>query len=169
MLLTVSDTLSQFGDWISQHFAHLGLTISIPVVIGFICKFIVTFIQNKKAIKSAVIGATNTLKNGINELRGEIENFKNETKNVLADFEQKMGEKIDYKFDNLKEKRKELYNNIMSGVDHIADKSDEILDKAEEQITVAEEVIVEQIDKIPDEIPVEAPVENLVSAEDIMR
>lgn len=169
MLLTVSGTLSQFGDWISQHFAELGITISIPVLVGFICKLIIAFVRNKKAIKSAVVSATNTLKNGITDLRAEIENFKQETKTALIDFEQKMAEKIDYKFDNLKEKRKELYNSLMNGVDQIAEKGDEILDITEEKIEEISQKVIEQVDELP-EIPAEPeePVV-LVNAEDVMR
>ena len=87
MLLSLSETLAQVGDWISVHFAELGGAISIPVVAWFLAKLILSFVKNKQAIKSAVLDSVKTLNNGVDVLKGEIRTFKDDVQTRLLDLE----------------------------------------------------------------------------------
>lgn len=149
MILNLSNTLAQVGDWIAVHFAELGGAISIPVVVWFLAKLVLSFVKNKQAIKSAVLQSVNTLNNGINVLKGEISAFKEEIKTQISDLESNFESKIDGKFEDLRERRKEIYNNIMAGVDKLETKTNEVIEKAEEKVEEIKEV-VEQVEKIPE-------------------
>lgn len=150
MLLNLSETLAQIGDWLSLHFAELGGVLSIPLVVGFLTKLILSFVKNKQVIKSAVLDSVKTLNGGINALKSEISLFKGEVQTQLADLERNMENKIDNKFEELKEKRKEIYNNIMAGVDKIETKTKEVVEKAEETINEVVEEIVQEMEQTPE-------------------
>ena len=161
MLLSVSESLTQFGDWIGQHFAELGALISMPVLIGFICKIIFTVIKNKQIIKGATLSAINTFKDGIKELRQEIAVFGENFDKRMSEFDAK----LDSKFDNLRQKRKELYNQIMETSDKIEMETQEVLQQVEEKIEEVEKDTIEELEKLPESV-VE---ETTVDADDILR
>lgn len=166
MLLTVSETLTNAWDWIVVHCAELGITISIPILVGIIGKILLSVVKNKITIKTSVLNVVNTTKQQIGELKELIKDFRFQTEEQLNKFEQKVDEKIDHKFEDLKQKRIELYNNIMSGVDKIEQETTETLEVVEEQLVEVEKV-VEEVDKIADEVIQE--VDDAISADDIMR
>lgn len=163
MLLTVSESLSQFGDWIGQHFAELGALISMPVIIGFLCKIIFTVIKNKQIIKEATLSAINTFKDGIKELRQEIAVLGENTDKKMAELDIR----LDQKFDELRKKRKKLYNQIMQDKDIIEEKTDEVLQEVEQKVEKIEEEVIEIVDAIPETTP--EIVEKTVNVDDILR
>lgn len=166
MLLTVSETLTNAWDWIVVHCAELGITISIPILVGIIGKILLSVVKNKITIKTSVLNVVNTTKQQIGELKELIKDFRVQTEEQLNKFEQKVDEKIDHKFEDLRQKRIELYNNIMNGVDKIEEKSTEIIEQAETEISNIEEVI-EKVDIQVDETIIS--VQEEISADDIMR
>lgn len=160
MLLGISEFLAQACDFVVAHCAEIGITISIPLIIFYICKTIYTSVKNKKAIKNAVTEGTKAIKEEISE-------FKTSLNERLSTFEANMESKFDAKFVELKEKRKELYNNIYAGIDKIEEKAQETLEKVQEEITEIAQDIVEEVEPIQ-EVVAELK-EETISAEDILR
>ena len=164
MLLNLSDILAKCADWFSVHFAEVSVAFTVPAIIWFLLKLLLSFIKNKQAIKSAVLDSVKTLNNGIAALKDEINIFKEEVKTQLSDFETKTESKIDGKFDELRERRKEIYNNIMAGIDKIENKTIQVVEKTEEEFKKTTEEIVEKIEEVPEPI-----IEPTISEEDILR
>lgn len=167
-----SDVLAQIGDWIVQNWAVLGGSVSIPVVIGFITRAIVNFFKNKKTIKLAVLGAIQEVKISTNTLSDMINVFKEDTNNKLQEFEDNVMKKIDSKYDELKEQRIELYNNVVAENEKIEIQAQEKIKQIDEQLDKLEKQ-VEEIPE-PEEIPAvemveEKETETIINADDILR
>lgn len=144
MFLEISgEWLPKAIEFIKSTWLHIAGSISIPLVIGFILKFIFKKIANKKTVNNAILSTTNILKDSVKQLEDKIEVFRNE----LKEFEDRIDNKIDNKFEELKEKRKEIYNNIMAGVDIIETKTKElppIIDEIEQEVIEKQEEVIEK-------------------------
>ena len=157
----VSEWLTTVGDWIVEHCAQLGITISIPILIAFICKLVLGLIKNKATIKNAVLSATNTVKDATSTISQMIDKFQTELEAKMAEFEDSVGVMIDEKFGDLKDQRVELYNSIIGGVEVIKTEANKHLDEINEIAEAVEEKTAEVEEKV-------AEIEQ-VKAEDILR
>lgn len=173
LLCSVSETFTLIGDWIAQHCAELGITISIPVLIGFVAKIIVSLVKNKWTIKNSVLSATKELKQSTNDVKKTVVEFMEQVRNDLTTFKEEIAVQIDNKFVELQEKRQIIYNNAMQGIDHIelvtekkAEQVLEVLEELEQEAEQIEEPVVEveQVEEIIEEIT-----EEKVSADSIIR
>ena len=166
MLLTVSETLTSAWDFIVQHCAELGITISIPILVGIIGKIIFSIVKNKITIKTSTLSLINGVKKEILELKNVVAELKSQTQENLVEIRDGINEKIDAKFDELKQKRIKLYNDMMSGVDKIEETTTQVIETVEQEIEKVEEVV----ENIEVEQPVEKPIQqNEVSIDDLMR
>lgn len=171
LLCSVSETFTLIGDWIAQHCAELGITISIPVLIGFVAKVIISLIKNKWTIKNSVLGATKELKQSTNEVKSTVVEFMEQVKADLTTFKEEISAQIDNKFIELQEKRQKIYNSAMQGIDHIELVTNTKTEEVIENIEVLEEKI-EQVEEIVEEEQQEEVVEveqTKVSADSIIR
>ena len=159
MLLSLSETLAQAGDWIAVHFAELGGVISIPVVVWFIAKLVLSLVSKRQAIKNATLKAVKKFNNDINVLKDEV-------KTRFDDLERNIENKIDGKFDELREKRKEIYNNIMAGVDKLEIKAQEVIEETKEKVEEIAHEVIKEIDNVAEVADNTKPE---ISVEDILR
>lgn len=155
-LLTVSETFSAFwdsvGGFLAQYWGQLTASISIPMVIAFIVKYIMYKVKNNKTIHNAITKATGAVASSTDVLGSKIDSFEAKTTQMMVDFEAKMEEKIDQKFADLKSKRIEAYNSIMEGKVIVDEKLEEVKDVAEAVNGLAKEVKT-QYEALPDEAP----------------
>ena len=161
-LLTMSETLSQIGDWIITNFDKLGITISIPVVVSVICKIIIELIKNKKTIKNAILGATNTLVTGTDKISKQVCDFELQLNQKLEEFKNDMSSKIDTKFADLQEKRAKIYNDIVNDVKTIEPTATETIEEIKSIETVEAIETVETVETVEE-------TKTVYSADDIMR
>lgn len=169
MILALSETLSHICDWIVEHCAELGITISIPVLAIGVIKLISFLVKNKLTIKKAVLGCVKATNDGVEDLKKTILEFKKDLDTRIADLERNTENKIDGKFEELKEKRKEIYNNIMAGIDKIETETQDIVQELNEDVQDIVEETVEEIKDIPEVQEIAKEVKKAISTDDILR
>lgn len=123
MLLSVSETFSAFWEsasvFIQNCWGQITASVSISAVVIFIVKYIMYKIKNNKTISNAITKATGAVSQSTDVINKRIDEFEAKTTEMFNKFEEQFEKRFEEKFVDLKNKRIEAYNSIMTGKDKI--------------------------------------------------
>lgn len=123
MLLSVSKTFSAFWEsasvFIQNCWGQITASVSISAVVIFIIKYIMYKIKNNKTISNAITKATGAVSQSTDVINKRIDEFEAKTTEMFNKFEEQFEKRFEEKFVDLKNKRIEAYNSIMTGKDKI--------------------------------------------------
>lgn len=123
MLLSVSETFSAFWEsasvFIQNCWGQITASVSISAIVIFIVKYIMYKIKNNKTISNAITKATGAVSQSTDVINKRIDEFEAKTTEMFNKFEEQFEKRFEEKFVDLKNKRIEAYNSIMTGKDKI--------------------------------------------------
>lgn len=123
MLLSVSETFSAFWEsasvFIQNCWGQITASVSISAVVIFIVKYIMHKIKSNKTISNAITKATGAVSQSTDIINKRIDEFEAKTTEMFNKFEEKFEKRFEEKFVDLKNKRIEAYNSIMTGKDKL--------------------------------------------------
>lgn len=123
MLLSVSETFSAFWEsasvFIQNCWGQITASVSISAVVIFIVKYIMYKIKNNKTISNAITKAAGAVSQSTDVINKRIDEFEAKTTEMFNEFEEQFEKRFEEKFVDLKNKRIEAYNSIMTGKDKI--------------------------------------------------
>lgn len=123
MLLSVSETFSAFWEsasvFIQNCWGQITASVSISAVVIFIVKYIMHKIKSNKTISNAITKATGAVSQSTDVINKRIDEFEAKTTEMFNKFEEKFEKRFEEKFVDLKNKRIEAYNSIMTGKDKL--------------------------------------------------